>query len=283
MGMHADERRRFFGTFDIAAHQSDVGLAVEGRAIGDHAEVAVPGRNDSFALALNQAFVSHAVADDLSGGDHLELVLAAEIGQFRYARHASVVAHDLADDARGVESGHARKIDRGFGLPSSDKDAAFAGAQRKYVAGTHQVRGTRSGIDGDLDGAGAVSGADAGGDALASFDGFGEGGAEGRLVGVGHGTQAQVITALLGQREADESAAVAGHKVDGLGRNFFRGHGEVAFVLAVLVIDDDDHTSGAHLFQRSGNITEWGMWTHTLWILAFAAELQDCTRRMLLQ
>ncbi len=78
---------------------------------------------------------------------------------------------------------------RGFGLSGANQDAAFAGAQRKDVAGTHQVGGARGGIDGDLDGAGAVGGADAGGDALAGFDGFGEGGAEGRLVGAGHGAR----------------------------------------------------------------------------------------------
>ncbi len=259
------------GGFDVAAHQRNVGLAVESRAVGDHAEFAVAGGNDGFALALDEALVGHAVADDLGGGDHLEVVLAAEVGEFGDARHGAVIAHDFADDAGGVESGHAGEIDGGFGLPGADQDAAFAGAQRKDVAGAHQVRGARGGIDGDLDGAGAVGGADAGGDALAGFDGFGEGGAEGRLVGAGHGAKPQVVAALLGEREADESPAEAGHEVDGLGSDFFGGHGEVAFVLAVFVIDDDDHASGAHLFQRGGNITEWRVWTHTLRILAPAA------------
>ena len=32
-----------------------------------------------------------------------------------------------------------------------------------------------------------------------------------------------------------------GHEVDGLGRDLLGGHGEVALVLAVLVVDDHDH------------------------------------------
>jgi len=30
-------------------------------------------------------------------------------------------------------------------------------------------------------------------------------------------------------------------KVDGVGGDFFGGHGEVAFVFAILVVDEDDH------------------------------------------
>ena len=257
MGVHAHQDRRRLSSASMSPRTSATwDWPSSCRAVGDHAEVAVARGDDGLALALDEALVGHAVADDLGGGDHLEIVLAAELDEFGNARHGAVVAHDFADDAGGVESGHARQIDAGLGLSGADEHAAGAGAQRKDVAGAHQVAGARSGIDGDLDGAGAVGGADAGGDALARFDGFGEGGAEGRLVGAGHGSQPQEVAALLGEREADEPAAEAGHEVDGLGGDFFGGHGEVAFVLAVLVVHDDDHAPGAHLLQRRGNITK---------------------------
>src|SRR5437762_4766148 len=41
----------------------------------------------------------------------------------------------------------------------------------------------------------------------------------------------------LFRSHADEAAAVLGHEVDGVGSDFLGGHGEVAFVLAVLVVD----------------------------------------------
>ena len=40
-----------------------------------------------------------------------------------------------------------------------------------------------------------------------------------------------------------EAAAVAGHEVDDLGRDLLGGDGEVALVLAVLVVDDHDHAA----------------------------------------
>ena len=45
-----------------------------------------------------------------------------------------------------------------------------------------------------------------------------------------------------------------GHEVDGFGSNFFGGEGEIAFVFAIFVIDDDDHPSGADLFDRGGDV-----------------------------
>ena len=52
------------------------------------------------------------------------------------------------------------------------------------------------------------------------------------------------------EREADEPAPVHRHEVDGLGRDLVGGHREIAFVLAVLVVDQDDHLAGADLVER---------------------------------
>ena len=71
-----------------------------------------------------------------------------------------------------------------------------------------------------------------------------------------HGRKAQVVEALFGHGEADEAASVAGHEVDGFGSDFFGGHGEVAFVLAVFVVNDDDHAAGADLVERGFDVAE---------------------------
>ncbi len=57
----------------------------------------------------------------------------------------------------------------------------------------------------------------------------------------------------LGQRQADEAAAFAHHEVDVLGPHFFGGHDEIAFVLAIFVVDDDDHAARAYLVENLGN------------------------------
>jgi hypothetical protein len=86
-----------------------------------------------------------------------------------------------------------------------------------------------------------VGGGDAGGDALGGLDRNGEGGAVRCLVVARHQRQAELTAARFGQRQADQAAAVGGHEVDGLGRDVLGGHHEVALVLAVFFIDQDDH------------------------------------------
>ena len=55
--------------------------------------------------------------------------------------------------------------------------------------------------------------------------------------------------ALPRQREADQAAAVLGHEVDRLGRRHLRRDDEVALVLAVLVVDQDEHAAVARLLD----------------------------------
>ena len=49
------------------------------------------------------------------------------------------------------------------------------------------------------------------------------------------------VEPLAGHREADEAAAVGGHEVDGDGRRHLGRDDEVALVLAVLVVDKEEH------------------------------------------
>ena len=107
--------------------------------------------------------------------------------------------------------------------------------------------GPLAGIDGDRDGARAVGGADSGRDALARLDRDRERGLVAAAVGAGHRLEAELVGALLGQREADQAAAVAGHEVDRVGRRHLRRDDEVALILAVFVVDEDEHAAVARL------------------------------------
>src|ERR1019366_4765095 len=95
-----------------------------------------------------------------------------------------------------------------------------------------------------------IVGRDAGGDAFAGLDRHREGGLHPRLVLRGHQVEAELRAALRGEREADESARLLGHEVDRLGRHELRRHHDVALVLAVLVVADDDHPAQANLLDR---------------------------------
>ena len=52
--------------------------------------------------------------------------------------------------------------------------------------------------------------------------------------------EVELVAALLGQGDADEAAALARHEVDRGGRDVLGREAEVALVLAILVVDDDD-------------------------------------------
>ena len=71
-----------------------------------------------------------------------------------------------------------------------------------------------------------------------------------RLVHVRHLTQAELVTPLGGEAEADQAAAVHGHEVDRLRRDELGGDREVALVLAIGVVADDHEASRADLLDR---------------------------------
>jgi len=242
-----DESGRF--AFEVAADQRDVLVVVDVAGVGDHAEVAVAGGENSFGDAADVALVLHAVANQVGNGQHLQIVLLTEFMELRHAGHGAVFVHNFADDPAGVEAGDAGKVDAGFGLAGADEDAAIAGAERENVTGAGKILGASLLVDGGEDGNGAVGGADAGGDADAAVNGFGEGGTVDAGIDGRHEWEVEFFTALLGEREADEAAAELGHKVDGFGSNFLGGQGKVAFVFAVFVVDEDDHAALADFFD----------------------------------
>ena len=64
--------------------------------------------------------------------------------------------------------------------------------------------------------------------------------------------------------DADQAAAVAGHEVDGVGVDELGGQRQVALVLAVLVVDDDDEAPAPVLFDclfDSGQAPSGSSWS----------------------
>ena len=191
-----------------------------------------------------------AVLDQVGHRHELQAVAAAELHEVGHAGHRPVVLHDLADDAGRGEAREPREVDGGLRLPRALEHAAGAGAEREDVTGMDEVVRRRGRVDGDLDRPRAVSGRDARRDAVAGLDRDRERGAELRLVLVGHLAQPELVAALGGQAEADEPATVDRHEVDGVGRHELRRDGEVALVLAVVVVDDDDEATRTDLLDR---------------------------------
>ena len=225
-------------------------LAADELAVADGLEVAEAGRQPRRDDALDELVVAAAVGDEVGDGDHLQVVALAVLDEVADARHRAVVVHDLADDAGGVQAGEPREVDRGLGLADALEHAAGAALQREDVAGLDEVARRGLGVDRDLDRARAVVRRDARRDAFARLDRDRERRLERRLVLRGHEVEAELVAALRGEAEADEPAAVRGHEVHGLGGRELRGHREIALVLAILVVADDDHLARADVLER---------------------------------
>ena len=112
-------------------------------------------------------------------------------------------------------------------------------------------------VDGGADGVRAVGRRNAGGDALASLDGLSKRRPETRGVLLRHGKEPQVVGALFGEGKADKAAAIAGHKVDGFGRDVLSRQRQVALVFAILVVNDDDHAAGSNFGNGAGHVGKW--------------------------
>ena len=229
--------------------ERDMLVVVHVAGVSDHTEIAEASGQDGFRDATDVTFMLHSVADEVRDREHFQIMFLTKFNELWHAGHGAVFIHDFADDAGGAHPGDAGEVHARFGLAGADEDAALARAQWKDMAGAREILRPGLGIDGREDGDGAIGGADAGGNAKARVHGFGKGGAMDRSVDGRHEGQVQLVATLFCEGKADEAAAVPSHEVDGVGRNLFGGHGEVAFVFAVLVVNKDDHAALADFFD----------------------------------
>ena len=123
-------------------------------------------------------------------------------------------------------------------------------AQREDVAGLDEVVRCRRRVDRDVNGVRAVGGRDAGRHALAGLDRIRECSAEVRLVPLRHLREAELLAALSAQAEADQAACVRRHEVDGVRGPELRGDDDVPLVLALGIVDDDDHLPVPDVLDR---------------------------------
>src|SRR5690606_13897270 len=152
-----------------------------------------------------------------------------------------------------AEAGHASQVTGGLGVTGTGQHTTGLGHQREDVAGADDVLGHRIGGGSGLHGTRTVGSGNAGADALSRLDGNGELGAEARAVALYHQRQFQALAAFQTHGHADQATAVTGHEVDILGAAGLGGHDQVAFVLPVLVIHQDDYLAGADVFNQFFN------------------------------
>jgi len=137
------------------------------------------------------------------------------------------------------------------GKAGAHEDAAIARDQRKDVARGNDILAALAGVDRDSDGPGAVPGGDSGRNSFARLDRDGEGGFMPCAVVAAHQFKAKLLGPFASQRQANQPAAVHGHEVDRIGRGHLRWNDQVTLVLAVFVIDQDEHPAVTGHRKRS--------------------------------
>ncbi len=228
---------------DIAVHQRDVFRPVDIVAIADDAEVTDNRGKPRVGDPVHQPLGPQPVGHQLGHRHQRQPVFRGKGAQLRQPRHRAVGVEDLADHAGRLQPRQPRQVDARLGVADPLQHAPRARLQRRNVPRAPEVTGHRVGGDGYLDGPGAVGGRDAGGHAEAALrvDGDRERGGHLFAVAVDHLRQVEARAILRRQRKTDPAAGKPEHEVDDLGRDTFGRADEVTLVLAVLVVDDDDH------------------------------------------
>ena len=234
-------------------------LAPDAIAIGDEPEFAVHGVDVAVRDAHHERFGPAAVLNEIGNRADLQAMLRSEFDEIRQPRHFPVLLQDLADHRGRREPGKAREIAPRFSVSGANEHPALLRHQREDVAGLHDILRARVRADRGAYRARAVGSGDAGGHALRGLDRHGEVRAERRAVVADHQREIKLSAALFREREADQAAAVTRHEVDRLGRRKLGTDQEIAFVLAVLFIDQHHHAAGFEVVDDLGDRADGGL------------------------
>ena len=137
------------------------------------------------------------------------------------------------------------------------------------MAGPAQIRGAGLGMDGHLNGAGAILGGDPRADAVLGtrIHAHGEGGLVAVGVAIHHQRQVEGIEPLAFHRQADQATRLSGHEVDLFRGGELSGADQVAFVLSVLVVHHHHHFAIADRRQAIGD----GVELESAWVQGWRA------------
>ncbi|MNI49150.1 hypothetical protein D3C73_1037470 [compost metagenome] len=181
-----------------------------------------------------------AVMNQISDADQLEVMLLRNLNEIRQAGHRAVSLDHFADYARRIGAAHASQIDCGFGVAGAAQHAAFFGDQREHMARSAEVRRLRVRVHQRLDRKGTLTGGNAG-SRIDMVNGHGKSGAV--IVGIvsDHRLQIQLFRPFRCNRHTDQAAALGDHEIDYFRGGPFSQGDKIPFILAVLVIDDNNH------------------------------------------
>lgn len=178
-------------------------------------------------------------------------MFAGESYHFGQPSHGAVFVGEFAQDGAGWQSRKFCQIDTSFGVPSAFEYAAAAGRQREDVAGAGERFWTGVGCNGRSDRADAVGGRNACRDAFRRLYRHGECRTVAARIDGGHRGQVELPDPLFGQTEAYDATASADHQGHLFDGHICRGKDQIAFVLSVFIVNQQDSAALAEAFCGS--------------------------------
>src|SRR5205814_2174240 len=119
--------------------------------------------------------------------------------------------------------------------------------QWKYVTRPREILWPRARIDRGENRRRAIGRGDSRRNSAASFNRHRKSSAQTRSVVSYLWWQMQFVATLFSQWQANQAATLTCHEIDFVGRNHLRGAHEITFILAVLIVHDNDHAPFANV------------------------------------
>ena len=225
---------------DVSLDERHVVEVVDEAVVAHGLELTVGGGQAGFHISVNSGRVVALPLHELLDGDQGEPVLVREAAQLRQPGHfrGVILADDLTQHSGGAQTGCSGEINGCLCVALAHQHTTAAGAQRHHVARPVEGGGSGVRVGEQPHGIGAVGGADSRIDALSSIDRHGVRGATDVLVAGHHGRKRQAVAVAVFHAHADVAGAVAHHEGHELWGGKLGGEDEVAFILAVFIVND---------------------------------------------
>ena len=238
------------GSSRVSSHQSQMALSVQNGLVTYHPEGTIVRGQVDIGDLEDEALPLHAVSDEALNGEHLQAVPLAELLQLRQPGHAAILVHDLADHPGGIEPCQPGQVDAGLGVAGSAQNPSLFGSQGKEMARGHKIALFSPGIDKGLHSCRPIEGRDSGGGGSPGIHRYGKSGLHGLGILKGHQGQLQLIQPLSNHGDADQAPSMADHEVYGLRRRLFCRQDQVALVLPIFIVQDNDKAARLDLLYR---------------------------------
>jgi hypothetical protein len=221
-------------------HDGHVMNGVERRHIGVAGQRADLALDLEFADAFDQLFARLPVRDQIGDGNLREFVPLCEICHPRPAHHRAVVVHQFRQHADRRQASKTTKIDAGLGMSGAHQHAAVLGDQGKDVTGPDEIRSAAVAIGQRPNRVGSLLRRNSSGQTVAHVHRDRESGPKRGVIGGYHRVETKPARLVAGQRRTDDPRRVAYDERHFLGRAKRGGHEQIALVLAIVVIGDDN-------------------------------------------